>query len=130
MKNKTLREIIVCDTCGIPLIWTFKWDYYEYYCINCGGHWGMLGAGAVVEETQELKQQKKMLQKMFDKALGKYLLPRGQYKKTNCQKCDNENHNLHTSLSEKRKDKIATKTLKELQGCWIENEVKNLRYEK
>ena len=40
----------------VPLIYTFAWNYNEYWCPYCGCHEGMMGAGEEVEETEELKK--------------------------------------------------------------------------
>lgn len=37
-----------------PLIWTFAFPYYEYWCPFCGAKGGMLGTGREVAATQEL----------------------------------------------------------------------------
>ena len=41
----------------VPLIWTFSWNYNEYWCPYCDKHEGALGAGKEVEETEELKKR-------------------------------------------------------------------------
>lgn len=40
-----------------PLIWTFAFDYAEYWCPYCGCNEGMLGAGDDIEWTQELQDR-------------------------------------------------------------------------
>ncbi len=41
----------------VPLIWTFAWNGYEYWCPYCGCHEGLMGAGESVDETKELKKR-------------------------------------------------------------------------
>ena len=41
----------------VPLIYTYAWNGYEYWCPYCGEHEGMLGAGMEVEETGELNKR-------------------------------------------------------------------------
>src|SRR3990167_4688782 len=56
--NKTIR---VCDSCSIPLIWTFAFSYQERYCLNCGKGGGMLGTGQNIPATRELIFQEKIV---------------------------------------------------------------------
>ena len=41
----------------VPLIYTYAWNGFEYWCPFCGKHEGMLGAGKDVEDTEELKNR-------------------------------------------------------------------------
>ena len=112
------KQITVCTRCKIPLIWTYLWAYNEYYCINCAGHWGMMGAGDYVDLTPELKAQNKVILRVW-KAVRFNLVNRGAYGIDNCKKCaGNYTHRDHLSKSEIRKDKIATSMLKKLIGAW------------
>jgi len=115
---KEIKQITVCTRCKIPLIWTFLWSYKEFYCINCGGHWGMMGAGDYVKLTPELKAQNKVILRVW-KAVRFNLVNRGDYGMGNCKKCaGNYTHRDHLSKSEIRKDKLATSMLKKLIGAW------------
>lgn len=112
------KEITVCRDCRIPLIWTFTWAYNEWFCINCGGHWGMLGAGDHVELTPELKKMNKVILRVW-KAINKNLIPRSQYGKDGCKKCGGKAiHRNHLSKQEIRKDKLASAMLKKMRGAW------------
>lgn len=95
------------------------WDYNEYFCINCGGHWGMMGAGDRVEEAPELKKLKKTINKVW-KSVSKYLLPRSHnYTRSNCKKCLVDRcHPHHLSKREMREDRIATSILRNLKGSF------------
>ncbi len=53
----------------VPLIWTFSWNSYEYWCPYCDKHEGALGAGERVEETDELKERLEL----FEKATKEYV---------------------------------------------------------
>lgn len=53
----------------VPLIYTFAWNGYEYWCPYCGCHEGMLGAGEDVEDSKELEERKKL----YEKASREYL---------------------------------------------------------
>ena len=44
----------------VPLIFTFAWNYNEYWCPYCDKHEGAMGAGEEVEETTELKKRLKL----------------------------------------------------------------------
>ena len=114
-------EMKVCNYCGLPLIWTFHWAYKEYFCINCDRHWGMLGAGKTVKETHELKIREKRFRKLW-KALNHYLVPQGSYARRGCDKCQGCNHREHLSKKEIRENKIASKILKSLEGCFSDYE--------
>lgn len=39
----------------VPLIWTFAFPGWEYWCPYCGGGGGMLGTGTRVQNTPELE---------------------------------------------------------------------------
>lgn len=111
-------EIRVCRDCQIPLIWTFFWAYNEYFCINCGGHWGMMGAGDRVPKTPALRRQMRQLQKLWD-SIKISLVPFSSYKKNNCKKCQTEdNHRRHLTPSERIKHKAVLRVLKNLEGVF------------
>ena len=94
MNMKKQKETRVCD-CGAPLHWTFLFDGAEYYCMNCGEKYGMLGAGKDVPETTETKATQKVADAVF-KSLRKYLLGSGGYTKNKCKKCKEGNDRYHT----------------------------------
>ncbi len=53
----------------VPLIYTFSWNSYEYWCPYCGCHEGMMGAGEDVEDSEELKER----QKLYKEATKEYM---------------------------------------------------------
>ncbi len=57
----------------VPLIYTYSWNYNEFWCPYCDKHEGMLGAGEDVEETKELKNRLEL----YKKATEKYRTARG-----------------------------------------------------
>ncbi len=56
----------------VPLIYTYAWNGYEYWCPYCGDHRDMFG-GVKVEETPELKKRAEL----YEKATEEYLNARG-----------------------------------------------------
>lgn len=117
-KRNAQRTIRVCDDCGVPLIWTFAFDYKERYCLNCGMSGGMLGTGKDVKATKELIFQEKLVNNMWKVIYGKKGLVPKSSQRTNCKKCDNssERHYEHLSKAEKEWDEIARSYLEKLQG--------------
>lgn len=114
MKNE---KITVCNNCGTPLIWTFRWDYNELYCLNCGAL-GDMFMGKKVELTEELKLKNRVVLKIWKSLYGKNraLLPQSNgYKKNNCKKCEKEYHNFHLSKKEIRDNKVAEKILEKVK---------------
>ncbi len=60
----------ICSSHGeyqVPLIYTFSWSYYEFWCPFCDKHEGMMGAGEEVEETEELKKRSQLYEKATEK---------------------------------------------------------------
>ena len=56
----------ICSNHGdyeVPLIYTFAWNHFEYWCPYCDAHEGMLGAGEDVEDTKELEKRKQLYEK-------------------------------------------------------------------
>lgn len=114
-REKTIR---CCDNCGVPLIWTFAFDYKERYCLNCGMSGGMLGTGTDKPATKELIFQEKIVNALWKVIYGKKgLIPTG-CQRTNCKKCDasSEKHYNHLTKSESEYDAIARNYLEKLQG--------------
>lgn len=104
------KEIRICENCRTPLIWTFRWDYNERYCMNCGAL-GDMFLGKDVPLTHELKIEKAIVDGIWKVLYGnnKPLLPRsGGYRKDKCEKCDKgESHHKHLSKNEIIDNKIA-----------------------
>ena len=61
-----MENIRICSShrdYEVPLIWTFSWNNYEYWCPYCDEHEGALGAGEIVEETEVLKKRLELYKK-------------------------------------------------------------------
>jgi hypothetical protein len=120
MKNtKEEKKIRVCEYCGSPLIFTFRWAYKEYFCMNCGAL-GDIFMGKDVVLTPELRLKKKIIDKTWN-ALYKthLLLPISRYKRRNCKLCDEGGeHNEHLTKREIRNGKIAQKILNKMIGIF------------
>ncbi len=56
MSNQSIK---ICERHDkqVPLIWTFRHPYAEYWCPFCGYKEGMFGAGIDVPITDELKAE-------------------------------------------------------------------------
>ena len=117
MRRKTEKTIRVCDHCGVPLIWTFAFDYKERYCLNCGASGGMMGTGTDKPATRELIFQKKIVNAVWKVLYGKKGLVPFSSGRTNCKKCTgNARHYDHLTKAEQEWDKIARSYLEKLQG--------------
>ena len=115
------KEITICENCGTPLIWTFRWDYKEMYCLNCGAN-GDMFMGKKVEITPELKLKYRVVNKVWKSFYGKNrpLLPMSSgYRKNNCKKCQGgESHSNHLSKKEIRESKVVEKILNRVKGLF------------
>lgn len=116
LESMKKQEIRICE-CGGPMMWTFLFDGAEYFCLNCHGSFGMLGAGKVVPLTPELKARQRVANDVF-KALRKHLMGSGAYQRTDCKKCKNsdEYHPHHATAYEKAKNDEAKKILKVIKN--------------
>lgn len=118
--SKTIR---VCDRCGVPLLWTFAFDYQERFCLNCGEGGGMLGTGKDIPVTKDLLFQERLVNAIWKVIYlsKKGLLPNGKFGRTNCKK-DNgtcNNHREHLTKTEKEWDVIARTYLIKLRGSIV-----------
>lgn len=116
--KKELKEIKVCENCQTPLLFTFRWDYSERYCLNCGAL-GDMFLGEYAPLTKELRAKEKLVNKIWSALYGKqgFLLPAsGKYKKKNCKKCEvEEYHGSHLTRREKLGNQITEKILKRVK---------------
>jgi hypothetical protein len=118
---KKEKFIKVCYKCGTPLISTFFWKYHEYICLNCLNVFEWSEARDVLID-EELEIKYKILFGIW-KTLSKYMIPKSDYKKRSCKKCQIEeefSHQKHLSEKEKKQDEIAQKILKRLGGVFNE----------
>lgn len=53
----TSPAVALCRACDVPLICTFAWPRFEFYCLDCGGHFDWLdpAAGNPAEHDAELQ---------------------------------------------------------------------------
>lgn len=118
------KEIRICEKCGTPLIWTFRWDYNERYCLNCGGL-GDMFLGKDVELTNQLKVKKAIVDGIWKILYFKgFLLPAsGGYRKKKCEKCNNlehsEYHGQHLTEKEKENNEIAEIVLDNMKMLFV-----------
>jgi len=73
-----MKTIKICsyhqDREKTPLIWTFAFNYKEYWCPACGATYGMLGAGEDVPLTKILENRLQKYEKKSKRFLkGKIL---------------------------------------------------------
>jgi len=57
------QEILVCrdhKEYTVPLLGTYSFNYYEYWCPYCGDHQGMMGAGDRIKATESLIGRKEI----------------------------------------------------------------------
>lgn len=61
--TKKEEEILICPDHDkqVPLIFTFAFNYNEYWCPHCGHLGGMFGAGDYVSSTPKLEKYLKEL---------------------------------------------------------------------
>ncbi len=114
-----MREIQVCEHCGTPLIWTFRWAYKEYFCMNCGAL-GDMFMGKEVKITPELKLKSRVVHKIWNSLYKTgFLLSVALYKIDGCKKCDaGQNHGDHLTKREIRNGKIAQRILDKMIGIF------------
>ena len=117
--KKEEKMIRICDGCGVPLIWTFAFDYREWYCVNCGTGGGMLGTGKDVPATRELLFQQRLVEAVWGVIYRtkKGFVPKSA-KKDGCKKCNdtNERHYEHLTKAGKEWDTIARAYLWKVRG--------------
>lgn len=113
--NDGAKEIMVCNDCGQPLIWTFAFPYAEYFCMNEYEAGGMFGTGHRVEATPELIATKKLYNRRWGQV--KRYLVKGAFYRQDCDKCSHdEPHIKHLTNEEKIKAEWADNKLKEYAG--------------
>jgi hypothetical protein len=86
----------VCRSCHAPLISTIAFRGFEFYCLQCGRHYGFVQP-ATAEPTPELQARHRELKAEWDKHAGSKLLIDGWY--AWCKKCrpGGEYHPAHAT---------------------------------
>lgn len=106
-----MSRLACCRGCGEPLIMTFAWSRYEFYCVNCGAHLGFLEPQAK-EPTPELDARYEELKAEWE-ALGGSALLGGGIMRTTCKTCVDarEPHVLHATDDERAAHESAVEAL-------------------
>jgi hypothetical protein len=101
-------RISCCPNCGTPLIFTFAFSYAEYYCLRCGGKFGMFDVGAK-DATPELAARLEELQAEWDEHASGKLLSGGVMLRA-CETCTTTGkpHLGHATAEEKAEHETAT----------------------
>ena len=63
---KTIKICTAHQDYQVPLIYTFSWNHYEYWCPYCDVHEGMMGAGKDVQITKTLLDRKALYKKLTE----------------------------------------------------------------
>ncbi|HEY1690084.1 MAG TPA: hypothetical protein VGF95_14610 [Solirubrobacteraceae bacterium] len=104
-------KMAMCPSCNEPLISTFAFRGYEFYCLCCGRHLEFLKpVGA--EVTPELTARQEALQAEWDEHAGRKLLISGWY--DDCELCkarDEGYHREHATNEERDADRQAREWL-------------------
>lgn len=85
--------------CGAPLILTLAWSRNEFYCLECGGHYGWLDPVAQ-QPTPELDARYAALKDEWDAHAGG-LIGDG-VRLQGCPLCRSEPHSAHATEEEER----------------------------
>jgi hypothetical protein len=99
----TVPPIATCPRDGVPLIMTTAWRAYEWYCLECGGHYGFLDVQAVAP-TPELNEQYNALEDEWNEHVkGKFIVRNG-LRTEGCETCAahnwNDTHDRHATAEE------------------------------
>ena len=105
--------ISVCNSCEMPVVWTFAFPYAEYYCLLCGNKTGMMGGKTETPATEELKALKRLIEKVW-KVLRADYTGSGNYRVSKCKKCDNEDHKHHFTKKKIERSKASILLIEKL----------------
>lgn len=102
--SKPLR-VAVCG-CGAPLVSTFVWDGYEFYCVECGRHFEFFGPRSA-PATDELVARHAALDAEF-RALAADTITPGA-KLHGCDQCSAGagSHLAHATADERKRSEVA-----------------------
>lgn len=95
--QETTPTVRICD-CGCPLIFTLIFAGSEYFCPNCKGTYGFLGAGKIVDLTPDLRRRNQLVEAWFND-LVKDFIPGGA-RLSRCEKCKGEETHLEHATDE------------------------------
>lgn len=100
MPDDNDRPVACCPSCGAPLIATFAFRKYEFYCLECGAHVEFLRPRAL-PPTPELLARYDALKAEWDANVGDRLILDGGYRR-DCEKCTvgGQQHRTHATEEE------------------------------
>jgi hypothetical protein len=103
----------ICPRDGAPLISTLAFRKAEFYCLDCGGHFGFLSPDAA-EDTPELRARYEALKSEWDEHAGSKLLADGGWYE-DCERCEpgGEPHTAHAAAEELAAHEAALTWLRE-----------------
>jgi hypothetical protein len=96
-----MSRMAMCRGCGAPLISTFTFSGYEFYCLECGKRETFFGPKGATP-TPELDARYEALKAEWDEHAGAKLLPVGA-RLADCEQCrDGEgyDHRQHATEDE------------------------------
>ena len=100
----------LCPACEAPLIATFAFSKAEFYCLECGGHYGWL-APTPGEPSPELDARYEALRSEWEQLGGPNLLGGGAMLKS-CATCSTgEPHLQHATKAEREAHEAALHAL-------------------
>jgi hypothetical protein len=92
-------RMALCPDCDAPLIATFAFSGYEFYCLECGRKVTFFGPKPA-EPSAELDAQYAELKAEWDEHVGAKLVARGS-RLTDCPLCrGGEDHSVHATQEE------------------------------
>ena len=104
--------LATCPRCSAPLIATFAFAKYEFYCLDCGNHLGFFGPRAA-EPTPELDARYEGYLAEWQEHAGSRLLVVGA-RHRGCAECEGGQYHLdHATDAEREADRAARAWLAE-----------------
>lgn len=93
----TTRDSMVAMHCDRPLVWTFTFSYAEWYCLECGGQFGMFGVVSV-PATVELLALREANNAWFEAIAVHIITPRSRM--ADCDLCTRSDHDTHVTFAQ------------------------------
>ena len=106
------KSVYLCKECGEPIISTFLYNGYEYYCLWCGERYEFFNDCVKTTSKKYLVKQK--INENIFKIIRSKINVNGQ--KSNCKKCKNLNepHCFHLTNKEILENEIALEYLNKI----------------
>lgn len=92
-----MTRVAMC-TCGAPLVSTFAFRHFEFYCLECGRRYGFLDPQGA-PETPALIARMDAAEEEF-RRLAEGLIAEGGRLLDDCDSCRAEDHMLHATPEE------------------------------